>query len=94
MGNIERSGWDYEGRVVEAMAAQDQIIARFCKALGEPIPEDAITRAEQLQGAVEAMEVARSALKRRMLGDDTLDRPYDEDMADAIRRLDTALGGR
>lgn len=45
----------------------------------------------QLAGAVGAMEAARSALKRRMLSDDTLDLPYDEDMADAIKRLDAAL---
>jgi hypothetical protein len=30
----------------------DMLVSRFCKALGEPIPEDAIRRAEQLAGAV------------------------------------------
>lgn len=64
MANVEHRGWDYEGRVVEAMADLDRTIARFCKALGEPIPEDAIRRAEQLRGAVDERDAARRAFRR------------------------------
>jgi hypothetical protein len=48
---------------------------------------------EPPQGAV-AMRHAESAMARRMMSDDTLDAPYDEDMADALRLVRAALGGQ
>jgi hypothetical protein len=51
-------------------------------------------RQQEVADPLEAMGVARSALKRRMHSDDALDLPYDEDMAEAIKRLDAALAER
>lgn len=61
MGNIERTPVNYDA-AMRALEASERLVSRFCKALGEPIPEDAIARSEQLQGAVEALREAHETL--------------------------------
>jgi hypothetical protein len=48
---------------------------------------------QQLQGAVKALEVARSTMRRSMASDESCDLPFNEDMADALKLIDAALGG-
>jgi hypothetical protein len=71
----------------------DMLVSRFCKALGEPIPEDAIRRAEQLAGAVKTLAWIASAVPDEAEGVRPLDDLLDRIQGEAQAALN-ALGGQ
>lgn len=63
----ESRGWDYEGRVIEAMAAQDAEIVRLRKAL------ERAGRALNQAGWIDESQAALDTLKAKVASDEVRD---------------------